>query len=162
MNEQAVQQRRGQGLNIAEVTFYSVLVLVSCFCRSTFQPEGQRVTRLRARPQKGTKRHAQHETARVHYAPWQRSCLAARGARATAYDAGGRLSRLGGAWGLSGPCGRVPPGIEGRRIRRRRERRDRLSLGKWPIRSIAGACSRVGSPPGSGDFLSDYSVGTLG
>jgi len=28
MNEQAVQQRRGQGLHIAEVTFYSVLVLV--------------------------------------------------------------------------------------------------------------------------------------
>jgi hypothetical protein len=28
MNEQAVQQRRSQGLNIAEVTFYSVLVLV--------------------------------------------------------------------------------------------------------------------------------------
>jgi len=31
MNEQAVQQRRGQGLNIAEVTFYSVLVLVIMF-----------------------------------------------------------------------------------------------------------------------------------
>jgi hypothetical protein len=28
MNEQAVQQSRGQGLNIAEVAFYSVLVLV--------------------------------------------------------------------------------------------------------------------------------------
>jgi hypothetical protein len=28
MNEQAVQERRGRGLNIAEVTFYSVLVLV--------------------------------------------------------------------------------------------------------------------------------------
>ena len=28
MNEQAVQERRGQGLNIAEVAFYSVLVLV--------------------------------------------------------------------------------------------------------------------------------------
>ena len=28
MNEQAVQQRRGQGLNIAEVAFYSVLVVV--------------------------------------------------------------------------------------------------------------------------------------
>jgi hypothetical protein len=27
MNEQAVQERRGRGLNIAEVAFYSVLVL---------------------------------------------------------------------------------------------------------------------------------------
>jgi hypothetical protein len=31
MNEQAVQQPRGQGLNIAEVTFYSVLVLAIMF-----------------------------------------------------------------------------------------------------------------------------------
>ena len=28
MNEQAVQERRGRGLNITEVAFYSVLVLV--------------------------------------------------------------------------------------------------------------------------------------
>jgi hypothetical protein len=28
MNEQAVQERRGRGLNIPEVAFYSVLVLV--------------------------------------------------------------------------------------------------------------------------------------
>ena len=28
MNEQAVQQRRGRGLDIAEVAFYSVLVLI--------------------------------------------------------------------------------------------------------------------------------------
>jgi len=28
MNEQAVQQWRGRGLNIAEVAFYSVLILV--------------------------------------------------------------------------------------------------------------------------------------
>ncbi len=28
MNEQAVQERRGPGLNIAEVAFYSVVVLV--------------------------------------------------------------------------------------------------------------------------------------
>ena len=28
MNEQAVQERRGGGLNVAEVAFYSVLVLV--------------------------------------------------------------------------------------------------------------------------------------
>jgi hypothetical protein len=28
MNEQAVQERRGRGLNIAEVAFYSVLVLL--------------------------------------------------------------------------------------------------------------------------------------
>src|SRR5262249_10400207 len=28
MNEQAVQERRGRGLNIAEVVFYSVLVLL--------------------------------------------------------------------------------------------------------------------------------------
>jgi len=28
MNEQAVQDRRGPGLNIAEVAFYSVLVLI--------------------------------------------------------------------------------------------------------------------------------------
>ena len=28
MNEQAVQERRGPGLNIGEVAFYSVLVLV--------------------------------------------------------------------------------------------------------------------------------------
>jgi hypothetical protein len=28
MNEQAVQERRGRDLNIAEVAFYSVLVLV--------------------------------------------------------------------------------------------------------------------------------------
>jgi len=28
MNQQAVQERRRQGLNIAEVAFYSVLVLV--------------------------------------------------------------------------------------------------------------------------------------
>jgi hypothetical protein len=28
MNEQAVQERRGRGLNIAEVALYSVLVLV--------------------------------------------------------------------------------------------------------------------------------------
>ena len=31
MNEQAVQQPRGQGLNIAEVALYSVLVLVIMF-----------------------------------------------------------------------------------------------------------------------------------
>ena len=83
-------------------------------------------------------------------------------ARAAAGGASDRLSRFRVAWGLSGPCGRVPPGTEGSRVRRRRERRDRLSLGKWPIRSIADACSRVGSPPGSGDFRSDCSVGTLG
>jgi hypothetical protein len=28
MNEQAIQERQGRGLNIAEVAFYSVLVLV--------------------------------------------------------------------------------------------------------------------------------------
>jgi hypothetical protein len=28
MNEQAVQQRRGRGLDIAEVAFYSVLVVI--------------------------------------------------------------------------------------------------------------------------------------
>jgi hypothetical protein len=28
MNEQAVQERRGRGLNIGEVAFYSVLVLL--------------------------------------------------------------------------------------------------------------------------------------
>jgi hypothetical protein len=28
MNEQAVQEQRGRGLNVAEVAFYSVLVLV--------------------------------------------------------------------------------------------------------------------------------------
>jgi hypothetical protein len=28
MNQQAVQERRGRGLNIAEVVFYSVLVLL--------------------------------------------------------------------------------------------------------------------------------------
>ena len=28
MNEQAVQERRGRGLNIAEVAFYSVLAVV--------------------------------------------------------------------------------------------------------------------------------------
>ena len=28
MNEQAVQQRRGRGLDITEVAFYSVLVLI--------------------------------------------------------------------------------------------------------------------------------------
>ena len=31
MNEQAVQQPRGRGLNIAEVALYSVLVLVIMF-----------------------------------------------------------------------------------------------------------------------------------
>src|SRR5262249_41157179 len=55
--------------------------------------------------------------------------MAARGARAATDDAGDRLSRFRVAWGLSGPSGRVPPGTEGSRVRRRRERRDRLSLG---------------------------------
>jgi hypothetical protein len=47
MNQQAVQKWRRRGLNIAEVTFYSAWSSQSRFCRSTFQPEGQRATWFR-------------------------------------------------------------------------------------------------------------------
>jgi hypothetical protein len=50
MDQQAVQERRRRGLNIAEVAFYSVLILVIMLLSSTFQPEGQRVARLRTQP----------------------------------------------------------------------------------------------------------------
>jgi hypothetical protein len=42
-------------------------------------------------------------------------------------------------------------GLKGYRLCRGRERSDRIPLGRQSNRSIAGACSRIGSPPGHRD-----------
>jgi hypothetical protein len=43
MSEQAVQERRARGLNIAEVAFYSVPVLLIMLLSVYVPPEGHRV-----------------------------------------------------------------------------------------------------------------------
>jgi hypothetical protein len=80
-------------------------------------------------------RHWRHEAARVHHATRRGGCrLAAGGTRAAACDAGhwvpqqpvaarGRLCRGG-----------VPPRPQGRRLQRRSERRNRVSLGRRSVR----------------------------
>ena len=50
-----------------------------------------------------------------------------------------------------GPSARIPPGPERRRLCRRRERDDRIPLGRGSNRSAAGAGGRIGSPTGRRD-----------
>jgi hypothetical protein len=68
------------------------------------------------------------------------------GAGAAAGDAGDRASQQCiGRW-VRDLCARIPPGLERRRLRRRRERRNRVSLGGGSIQSFASAGGRLGPP----------------
>ena len=77
--------------------------------------------------------------------------MAARGARAAAGDAGGRVypRRVGRC--LRALCGRVPQRPQRNRLRRRPERDGRVPLAGGPIRSPAGADGRSGPPTGGRD-----------
>ena len=68
-----------------------------------------------------------------------------------AVDAGDRLSWSHLARGLCRPDRRIPARPRRDGICRRPERRDQISLGPWPVRSIAGAGSRSGRPTGECD-----------
>src|SRR5712692_7332909 len=95
---------------------------------------------------------SENETAPVHHAARRRGGrLAARGARAAAGDAGDRRAarQLGGERHLPGGC--LPAGPQRSWLRRRPERRHRISLGTKSIRSDAGASGRSGRPSGGSD-----------
>ena len=77
------------------------------------------------------------QTARVHHAARRRGGLAARGARATAEDAGDRLSRQQIVGWHDKPSCFIPPRPQRGRICRGRERHDHLPLGGRPSRSSA-------------------------
>ena len=88
--------------------------------------------------------------------------VAARGARAAAGDAGDRvLSTPRRLTAYRGPSARISPGPEGHRLRRGRERGDRIPLGGESIRSAAGAGGRTGSPTGGRDRRTGRSVAAL-
>ena len=53
-------------------------------------------------------------------------------------------------WSACGTSARISSGPEGDRLYRRRERCDRIPLGRGSIRSIASTGGRVGSPAGCG------------
>jgi hypothetical protein len=90
--------------------------------------------------------HARSKTTPVPHAARRRgSGVAGRGAGAAA-DAGGRISQWRiGRW-VRDRCARIPPGPERHRLRRRRERRNRVSLGGGSIQSFASAGGRLGPP----------------
>ena len=79
------------------------------------------------------------------------ACVAARGERAAAGDAGDRVPRRQIAWHDRGPSARISPRPERHRLCRGRERSDRIPLGRGSIRSAAGAGGRIGSPAGRRD-----------
>src|SRR5262245_34619074 len=87
------------------------------------------------------------EATRVHHASrWRSGSVAARGARAAAGDAGDRVSqRRVGRW-VRDLCACIPPGLERHRLRRRRKRRNRVSLGGGSIRSFASDGGRLDPP----------------
>src|SRR5262249_40358108 len=73
--------------------------------------------------------HARHKTTPVHHAARRRGRgMAARRASPAGGDAGDRVSRPQIAGGVSGPPARISPGREGDRLRRGRERGDRVPL----------------------------------
>ena len=76
--------------------------------------------------------------------------MAARGARAAAGDADDRIPRLVIGPRIRALPGRVPRGPQRGRFRRGPQRRNRISLGGWPLRSPAGARGGVGSRSGGG------------
>jgi putative tryptophan/tyrosine transport system substrate-binding protein len=75
--------------------------------------------------------------------------MAARGAGAATGDAGDRISPPLVARNLPPAC--IPPGLERRGLGRRRERHDRIPLGRQPNRSAAGAGGGIGAATGPCD-----------
>ena len=59
---------------------------------------------------------------------------------------------------VCGPSARIPPGPEGHRLCRGRERGDRIPLGRKSNRSAAADGSRIGSPTGRRDHRSRRSL----
>ena len=73
--------------------------------------------------------------------------VAARGARAAAGAAGGRVYQRRVGRCRRALCGRVPQRPQRNRLRRRPERDGRVPLAGGPIRSPAGTDGRSGPPP---------------
>src|SRR6516164_1339908 len=120
----------------------------------TCHGDGGRLTMRRTDCEGGSPR-VRYTTARFRHPAWLRhdSGVAAYGERAaTAGDAGDRVPRFGFAPtnGTDGSC--VSPGPGQSRLRRGPERGDRIPLGRFSIRAIAGARRGV-SPPSSGRDL---------
>ena len=87
-------------------------------------------------------------TARVHHAARRRGGgVAARGARAAGGDAGDRISPRCIVRGGRVVAGGTPPGLEGNRLRRRPQRRHRISPCEQRLQSAPGTGGRLGSPP---------------
>jgi len=76
-------------------------------------------------------------------------------------DAGGRVSqrRIGGP--VEAHRARVPARAARHRLRRGPQRRDRIALGRAPIRPITGARDRSGSPPSGRDCPPGSTVAAL-
>ena len=88
--------------------------------------------------------------------------MAVRGARAAAGDAGDRISRCHIADDDADRLRGISPGPEGDRLRRGRERGDRIPLGRQSSRSTAGAGGRIGSPTGRRDRHGRRACGARG
>jgi hypothetical protein len=111
----------------------------------------------------GRKAHVRHKATQVHHA--SRRCgggVAARSACAAAGDAGDWISRHQVTRCGGGPNARISPGLQRNRVRRARERGDRIPLGGGTIRSTAGASGRIGSPSSHCDCRDQHFFGAGG
>src|SRR6516165_8077242 len=96
----------------------------------------------------GAREASGSETPQVHnVARWCRG-VAARGARTRLSCPADRLSKQRLARPVHAARGCIPPGPARRRLCRRPERHDRVSLGGRSICTAAGPGSRAGAPPG--------------
>src|SRR5262249_36933857 len=91
---------------------------------------------------------ASFEAPRVHHAARRRGGVDVASARAAGGDAGNRVPQQPIARRVCRPPARVPPGPQGERLCRGRERGDRIPLGRESDRSTASARGRTGSPAG--------------
>src|SRR5215831_1168212 len=100
-----------------------------------------------------------HETAGIHYpVRRRRGVVAARRPRAAAGDAGDWLPWRLIARRTQAITGRLPPKSRRSRLRRRPERRDRIPLGRRPIRPAARAGGGFGRPEGHRGFRRRWAV----
>src|SRR6516164_10836594 len=94
-----------------------------------------------------TEERNQHETARVHIAHRRRDrCVAARGARAAAGDAGGWVCSSHICRNQPREPRHFPPRPGGNRLHRRQELGDRVPVGTRSKRSVPCAANRIGPP----------------